>query len=93
MFNLGKEQLVNAYNIDDSDNMPVIFIGGASQLKGLKGYFDQNLKNQNFKFLKNKSIGARDPSLTSLLGAILVSKKYPVRKNESASQVKVTRDE
>ena len=93
MFNVGKEQLVNAYNIDDSDNMPVIFIGGASQLKGLKGYFDQNLKNKNYKFLKNKSIGARDPSLTSLLGAILVSKKYPVRKNESASQVKVTRDE
>lgn len=93
MFNLGKEQLVNAYNIDDSDNMPVIFIGGASQLKGLKGFFDENLKNKNYKFLKNKSIGARDPSLTSLLGAILVNKKYPVKKNENSSQVKVTRDE
>jgi len=93
MFNLGKEQLVNAYNIDDSDNMPVIFIGGASQLKGLKGFFDENLKNKNYKFLNNKSIGARDPSLTSLLGAILVNKKYPVKKNENSSQVKVTRDE
>jgi hypothetical protein len=38
------QQLVNAYNIDDPDNMPVIFIGGASQLRGLKGYLDTNLK-------------------------------------------------
>ncbi len=93
MFNLGKEQLVNAYNIDDPDNMPVIFIGGGSKLRGLKGYFDINLKNKNFKFLKVKTIGARDPSLISLLGAILVNKKYPVKRNENSSQVKVTRDE
>ena len=93
MFNLAVEQLVNAYNIDDPDSMPVIFLGGASQLKGLKGYFDANLKNKNFKFLKNKTIGARDPSLTSLLGAILVNKKYPVNRSESVAQVKVTRDE
>ena len=72
--------------------MPVVFIGGASQLKGMKEFFDVNLKNKNLKFLKNKTIGARDPSLTSLLGAILVNKKYPVNKSESVSTVKVTRD-
>ena len=92
MFNLGVEQLVNAYNVDESTSMPVVFIGGASQLKGMKEFFDVNLKNKNFKFLKNKTIGARDPSLTSLLGAILVNKKYPVNKSESVSTVKVTRD-
>ena len=93
MFNLGVEQLVNSYNVDDADNIPVILIGGGSSLKGLKPFLNENLKNKNIRFLRNKTIGARDPSLTSLLGAILVNKKYPVNKSESSSQVKVTRDE
>ena len=93
MFTLGLEQLVNAYNIDEASSIPVVFIGGASQLKGLKEFLSSRLENKNCKFLKNRTIGARDPSLTSLLGAILVNKKYPVNRSENAAQVKVTRDE
>lgn len=93
MFNLGVEQLINAYNVDDALNMPVLFIGGGSKLKGLKKYLDENIKYKNILFLKNRTIGARDPSLTSLLGAILVNKKYPVNRSENSTQVKVTRDE
>lgn len=93
MLHLGIEQLVNVYNIDDASSIPLLFIGGGSKLRGLKTFFDEHLKNKNYKFLLNKSIGARDPSLTSLLGAILVNKKYPVNKSESGAQVKITRDE
>ena len=93
MFNLGIEQLVNAYNIDDYKSIPVIFIGGTSKLKGLKGFFNEHLNNKNYEFLNNKSIGARDPSLTALLGSILVNKKHPVNKSEAHPQVNVTRDE
>ena len=92
MLNLGIEQLVNAYNIDEPNTMPIIFIGGASQLKGTKAFFDKNLNNKNLIFLRNKTIGARDPSLTALLGSILVNKKFPVNRNENNPQVQVTRD-
>lgn len=93
MFNLGVEQLVNAYNIEDPSSIPVVFIGGASKLKGLKSFFNEHLTNKNYQFLSNKTIGVRDPSLTALLGAILVNKKYPVNKSEVTTQVNVTRDE
>lgn len=93
MLNLGIEQLVNTYNVDDYTSIPIVFVGGSSKLKGLKEYLSINLKNKNLKFLRNKTIGAKDPSLTSLLGAILVNKKYPVNRNENNAQVKVTRDE
>ncbi len=93
MINVGIEQLANAYNIDDVNSIPFVVIGGGSKLKGLKEFFESHLNNKNYKFLTNKSIGAKDSSLTALLGAILVNKKYPAEKSDTPARVAVSRDE
>ena len=93
MFDVGVEQLSNAYNIDEPSSIPLVVIGGGSKLKGLKQFLNTNLKNTNIRFLKTRSIGARDSSLTALLGALIVENKYPVNKSETAARVTVSRDE
>ena len=93
MLEIGVEQLSNVYNIDEPSSIPFVVIGGGSKLKGFKQFLSSNLKSQKVIFFKNRSIGARDLSLTSLLGAILVDHKYPVNKKESSSKVSVSRDE
>ena len=93
MLNVSLEQISNAYNIEGSNSMPLIVIGGGSQLKGLKPYFENRFTTHETKFLKPKSIGASDPSLFGVLGSILVNKKYPLNKSEVATHVSVTRDE
>ena len=93
MLDVGVEQLANAYNIDEATSIPLVVIGGASKLKGLKQFMNNNLRYTNIRFLKNRSIGARDSSLTALLGSILVDNKYPVTKSEAVTHVTVSRDE
>ena len=93
MLDVGVEQLANAYNIDEPTSIPLVVIGGGSKLKGLKQFMSNNLRNSNIRFIKNRSIGARDSSLTALLGAILVDNKYPITKSEAATHVTVSRDE
>lgn len=89
------EQLSNAYNIEDSSALPIILIGGGSKLKGLKNYLLENLDNEDIQLLKIKTIGARDPSLVNLLGAIIVNNKFPIAKGESVNKdhVNVSREE
>ena len=93
MLDVGVEQLSNAYNIDEPSSLPLVVIGGGSKLKGLKQFLADNIRNANIRFVKNRSVGARDSSLTALLGALLVDHKYPVNKLESVPHVTVSRDE
>ena len=93
MISVGVEQLSNSYQIDDPSSIPFIVLGGGSKLKGLKPYLEEHLPNRQFKFLKIKSIGARDTSLAALLGSLLVNNRYPVSKLEAAAKVSVSREE
>ena len=90
--NVGLEQLSSAYNIDDYTSIPLLFIGGGSNLKGFKSFLDDHISN-SYRFIKMKSIGARDSSLCALLGSILVNHKYPVDKKDAVTHVNVTREE
>ena len=93
MLKVAFEQLSNAYNIEDVSSIPLVLVGGGSNLKGLKSFLEENFTNK-VQLLKIKSIGARDSSLVNLLGAIMVNKKYPISKNEyQPSYVNVTREE
>lgn len=92
--NVAIEQLSNNYNIESSESLPIILIGGGSKLKGLKDYLIANIANKNISLLKVRSIGARDLSLVSLLGSIIVDKKYPISKNNAGeARVAVTRED
>ena len=93
MLDVGIEQLSNAYNIDEPSSIPLVIIGGGSKLKGFKQFLYNNIRSTNLRFLKNRSIGARDSSLTALLGALLVENRYPVNKVETPAHVTVSRDE
>ena len=88
------EQLANAYHIDDYSALPIILIGGGSKLKGLIPYMKENVDNEDIQLLKIKNIGARDPSLVNVIGAIMVDQKYPVAKGEAnVNPINVSREE
>ena len=91
MVNVGLEQLAKAYNIDDYSSIPMLLIGGGSNLKGLSSFLTNKVRNPH-RLVKMKSIGARDNSLCALLGSILVNHKYPVDKKDAVNHVTVTRE-
>lgn len=80
------EQLAQVYNVIDYANMPIILIGGASKLKGIVPYILSKGTFQNVKTLSPTTIGARDPSLFALLGAIYSDNKYPKATDEEKKQ-------
>ena len=94
MLNVALEQLSNIYNITNSKSLPVILVGGGAKLKGMKAYLSNQLANSNIDLLKIKSIGARDLSLVSLLGAIYVNKRYSMASGgQGENRVTVNREE
>ena len=80
------EQLAQAYNVIEYANMPIILIGGGSKLKGIVPYILSKEIFQNVKTLSPTTIGARDPSLFALLGAIYSDNKYPNASDEEKKQ-------
>ena len=71
------EELAKSYNVIDYQAMPILLIGGGSRLKGLVPYLLDKNAFDTIRTVAPKSIGARDPSLFAVLGAIYVNKKYP----------------
>lgn len=87
------EQLALTYEATEFRTMPIYIIGGCSLLPGLITFLKEKLENENIKNLIPSSIGARDPSLFSVLGAILVNDKYLNEFDSTAPLgVRVTRD-
>ena len=80
------EQLAQAYNVIEYANMPIILIGGGSKLKGIVPYILSKETFQNVKTISPTTIGARDPSLFALLGAIYSDNKYPNASDEEKKQ-------
>ena len=70
----------NAVNrmIDDNiSTLPIVFTGGFSSLHGFdKIAKEKFVNNQSIHYLQPDAIGARSPSLSALVGALLASSKY-----------------
>ena len=83
--NVAIEQLAQLYKVVDYQNMPILLIGGGSRLKGLVPYLVAKNVYNNIQTVLPRSLGARDPSLFALIGAIYVENKYP---NTSDTEIK-----
>ena len=86
MLTVAIEQLSQTYNVVEYLQMPIPLIGGGSRLIGLVDYLIGKNQFQNIKAISPKSLGARDPSLFALLGAIYIDNKYP---NTTTSEKKI----
>lgn len=85
------EQLKKTYNVPDG--LPLLLTGGGSKLIGLVDYLSENL-SANISLCAPKEIGARDPSMISLLGAALIKDKYLNELDDTNTQANVvTREE
>ena len=92
--NIALEQLALLYKVNDYQSLPFLLIGGSSQLKGLKEFLLNKNTYTNITPIAPRNIGARDPSLFSLIGSIYVQYKYPNSFNVNKQiQVKVSREE
>ena len=81
------EQLAQSYNVIECQSMPILLIGGGSKLKGIVNHLLKKEVFTNIKTASPKTIGARDPSLFALLGALYIDYKYP---NTSSDEKKPT---
>jgi cell division protein FtsA len=94
MLTVAIEQLAQQYNVVDYQSMPIILIGGGSKLKGIVPFITSKGTYSNIRTEVPKSLGARDPSLFALLGAIYVDNKYPNTSSEAKkANVNVAREE
>jgi len=84
------DQLNKLYSV--AGDLPIILIGGASRLNGLVNLLKIRLGNSNISLATPKVIGARDPSMFAVLGAIIVYNKY-LADLDSNSAVNVFREE
>lgn len=58
------------------DHLPIVFTGSASLLHGLPKFMEKALPGRPTYYPIPRSIGARDPGYTALLGLLLCSSKY-----------------
>ena len=78
---------------DDVRRFPLVIIGGLSYLDGIKDFFMERFaSNDKVIFFVPKVIGARDATLTSLLGALVIASSYLGTLSEEEARVsKITR--
>ena len=94
LFTVAIESLAQAYNVVDYQSLPILLIGGTSRLKGIVPYLTAKGTYNNIQSVIPKVLGARDPSLFALLGAIYINTKYPnTYSNEKRPTVNVSREE
>ena len=58
------------------DTFPLMVTGGGSLLRGLRAFLQVNFPKRESYIVAPRTIGARDPSYTNLLGLILASSRY-----------------
>ena len=58
------------------DTLPVIITGGASLLHGIGPFLEAALPRRPIHYFVPRSIGARDPGYSALLGLLITSGKY-----------------
>ena len=73
--NYAISELLKGYD-SSYKTLPMVIIGGASQLKGLKSYIEPKLANDFVILAKPKTLGARNPSYFNCLGMLKAASKY-----------------
>lgn len=85
------EQLNIQHKVNDP-NLSILLTGGCSKLHGLVDYLKSNMQKENISLVSSKVLGARDPSMLAVLGAIIVFEKY-LSELDSETAVNVLREE
>ena len=76
-FDVAMNQIVGGYSSENLRSLPIIFTGGFSSLHGFdKLAKEKFVTNQSIHYLEPDAIGARSPSLSALVGALIASSKY-----------------
>lgn len=89
--NITIEELLQNYD-SSYKSLPMIVIGGGSQLHGLKEYLEPKVQSQTVQMIVPKTIGVRSPSFFTCLGLIKVNEKYPNINDENSPKIgKLTR--
>lgn len=78
---------------DDVRHFPLVIIGGLSYLDGIKDFLSERFaSNEKVLFFVPQVIGARDATLTSVLGALVIASSYLGSLSEEEARVsKITR--
>jgi len=74
--NSALDDLLKPYD-NRSKQLPMILVGGGSQLNGLIDYIEPKLQHDTVRAIAPRSLGARNPTFTNCLGMILANSKYP----------------
>ena len=70
-------QISGTYSTDNLSTLPIVFTGGFSRLHGFDKLAKEKFaQNQSIHYLEPEAIGARSPSYSALVGALLASSKY-----------------
>ncbi len=72
---------------DKYRSLPMILIGGGSQLLGLKKFLEGKINNAKLYIPTPKSLGARNSSYFNCLGMILMNYKYPNSYDDNQKKV------
>lgn len=85
--------LENYTDTDKYRTLPMILIGGGSQLYGLKKFLKTKVNNSDILIPTPHSLGARNSSYFNCLGMILMNYKYPNAYDDNQKKVTdLTRD-
>ena len=79
--------LENYADNDKYRTLPMILVGGGSQLFGLKKYLKGKVNNSDIIIPTPKSLGARNSSYFNCLGMILMNYKYPNAYDDNQKKV------
>jgi cell division protein FtsA len=74
--NIAIDELLKDYE-SSYKTLPMIVIGGGSQLHGLKEYMEPKVQSKTVDMIVPKTIGTRNPSFFTCLGLIKANSKYP----------------
>lgn len=89
--NIAIEELLKEYE-PAFKSLPMIVIGGGSQLHGLKEYMEPKVQSQTVTMVTPKTIGARSPSFFTCLGLIKANSRFPHLGDDAHQRIgKVTR--
>ena len=79
--------LENYSDTDKYRSLPMILVGGGSQLLGLKKFLKGKVNNSDIIIPTPKSLGARNSSYFNCLGMILINYKYPNAYDDNQKKV------
>lgn len=76
-FDVSMKQIVDGIKGGNVTSLPIVFTGGFSSLHGFDRLAKEKfVNNQSIHYLAPEAIGARHPSFSALVGALLASSKY-----------------